>query len=186
MNSQRILIYGVTGSGKTTLARRLGEALGYEWISADDAFGWLPGWTPRDPAEQRELVAQAVAKEQWVLDTAYGQWIDLVLPRAELIVALDYARIRSLSQLVRRTLRRVIDKKPICNGNTETWSQLFSSDSIIVWHFRSFSRKRARIRGWAAESPGPLVVRLRTPRQTARFLAGLDLQGTGTPGPSGG
>lgn len=177
VNSQRILIYGVTGSGKTTLARRLGEALGYRWISADDEFGWLPGWTPRDPAEQRELVARVVAQEEWVLDTAYGQWIDLVLPRAELIVALDYSRIRSLSQLVRRTLARVLDKKKICNGNTETWAQMLSSDSIIVWHFRSFSRKRARIRAWAKDSPGPRVVRMRTPRQTEAFLAGLDVQG---------
>jgi len=120
-----------------------------------------------------------VARREWVLDTAYGQWIDLVLPRAELIVALDYPRWRSLWRLVLRSVRRAASKQPICNGNTETFRQMLSSDSIIVWHFRSFARKRARIRRWVAHSPGATVVHLRSPaqaRQYLRVLAGYRAQ----------
>ena len=42
--ARRILVYGVTGSGKTTLVRRIGLAAGLPWHSVDE-IGWLPGWS---------------------------------------------------------------------------------------------------------------------------------------------
>lgn len=170
---QRVLVYGVTGSGKTTLAEQIGGLTGLPWHSVDDEIGWLPGWVERPESEQRELVAAIVAQDAWVLDTAYGRWLDLPLSRVDLIVGLDYPRLLSLGRLVRRTLTRVLDRRLICNGNVERWPDVLSKDSIIRWHFRSFARKRARIRAWAADPGGPRVVVLRTPQQTRRWLAGL-------------
>ena len=88
-------------------------------------------------------------------------------------MALDYARWRSLARLARRTLMRAIDHRLICNGNTESFRQTFSRDSIMVWHFRSFARKRARIRAWVADRSGPEVVRLTSPAVTRSWLASL-------------
>src|SRR3954452_17269065 len=88
----RILVYGVTWSGKTTLARQIGEITGLPWHSVDDEIGWLPGWVERARDEQRDLAAQIVSSEKWVLDTAYGRWRHVVLSRTLLIVALDYPR----------------------------------------------------------------------------------------------
>jgi len=170
--AHRILIYGVTGSGKTTLARRLGERTGLPWTEVDQ-LTWEPGWVPVEPAEQRRRIAAICRQAEWILDTAYSVWSDLPLARAQLIVALDYPRWRSLGQLVRRTLGRVIDGRAICNGNVETWRSVFSKDSILIWHFRSFGSQRARIRKWAADPAGPPVVVLRSPRQTRRWLASL-------------
>jgi ADP-ribose pyrophosphatase YjhB (NUDIX family) len=42
-DARRILIYGVTGSGKTTLAARLAGATGIGWHCVDD-LSWEPGW----------------------------------------------------------------------------------------------------------------------------------------------
>lgn len=151
---ERILVYGVTGSGKTTLARQIGEATGLPWHSVDDEIGWLPGWVERPRDEQRDLALRIASSGQWVLDTAYGHWRDVVLPRAELIVALDYPRFVSLFRLLRRTARRLITRQLSCNGNRESLRQAFSLDSIVAWHFRSFSRKRERIVSLAT-SMGP-------------------------------
>jgi hypothetical protein len=60
-----------------------------------------------------------------------------------------------------------------CNGNRETLRTMFSRDSIILWNFRSFSRKRTRIRAWEADPDGPLVVRLTSSRAVERWLAGF-------------
>lgn len=186
---RRIMVYGVTGSGKTTLARAIGQATGLPWHSVDDEIGWLPGWTERPAADQRRLAEQICAAPDWVLDTAYGKWAEVPLARVELIVALDYPRWLSLQRLVRRTASRVVTRQPMCNGNTETLRQVFSSDSIIAWHFRSWARKRERIRAWLAD-PGstraraaaagitpdpapPQVVQLRSPAQTREWLATL-------------
>lgn len=166
-------MYGVTGSGKTTLAQQLGETLGLPWHSVDDEIGWLPGWEERPRDEQRELVERIVAAEQWVLDTAYSHWREVVMPRTELIVALDYPRLVSLARLLRRTAHRVLTGAATCNGNRETLRQVLSSQSIVAWHFRSYASKRRQIATWTADASAPPVVQLRSPRQAEAWLASL-------------
>ena len=168
----RILVYGVTGSGKTTLARRIAERTGLPWHAVDD-LTWQPGWVEVPADEQRRRIETICASERWVLDAAYSQWLDIPMARVELIVALDYPRWLSLARLVRRSVRRVVRRELACNGNRETLRQLLGPDSIVRWHFESFSSKRERIRGWVTNPPGPDVVWLRSPRETTRWLATL-------------
>jgi adenylate kinase family enzyme len=166
-------VYGGTGSGKTTLARQIAEITGIPCHSMDDEVGWLPDWVERPRDEQRALVSTIVSSDDWVIDTAYGHWRDLVLDRTELIVALDYPRLVSLARLARRTARRVVTREVACNGNTESLRLALSSESILAWHFRSFAHKRQRIAGWQADPSAPPVVRLRSPRSTEKWLAEL-------------
>jgi adenylate kinase family enzyme len=168
----RVLVYGVTGSGKSTAAVAIGARTGLP-LTLVDELTWLPGWVPVDAAVQREMIGEIVAGERWLLDTAYGAHLDLVLPRTQLVVGLDYPRWLSLGRLVRRTVSRVITQEPMCNGNVETWRQVFARDSIIVWHFRSFARKRARMRAWSASPDGPEVLLFRRPRELEVWIAGL-------------
>lgn len=170
--ARRILVYGVTGSGKTTLAGRLSRATGLPWHSVDD-LTWEPGWVEVPQEVQRRRITDICAGDDWILDTAYGKWIDIPLHRAELIVALDYPRWFSLQRLLRRTLTRAVLRTPACNGNRESVRTLFSKDSIVAWHFRSFSRKRARMSRWAVQAEGPAVVRFTRPRQAQAWLDGL-------------
>jgi adenylate kinase family enzyme len=173
VTSERILVYGVTGSGKTTLAARVSAATGIPWHSVDD-LTWEAGWVPVPVDEQRRRIAAICAGDRWILDTAYSQWLAIPLARADLIVALDYPRLVSLAWLVGRTAMRIIDSKPICNGNRETVRTALSPDSILVWHFRSFARKRRRIRKWATDPPVPEVVRMTRPRDTQAWLRSLN------------
>jgi adenylate kinase family enzyme len=174
--ARRILIYGVTGSGKSTLAARLSAITGIPWHPVDD-LTWQPGWVAVPAEEQRRRVHAICEGAEWILDTAYGTWLDEPLGRAELIVALDYPRWFSLQRLVRRTLARLISGRLICNGNRETLRMIVSRDSIIGWHFRSFGRKRERIRRWLSDSTVPPVCRLTSARQTRQWL----LSGPGQP-----
>jgi adenylate kinase family enzyme len=165
----RILIYGVTGSGKTTLARRMSESTGLPWHSVDD-LTWEPNWVAVPIDEQRRRIEEICAGEEWILDHAYGKWRQIPLDRAELIVALDYPRWLSLSRLIRRTLTRLVNQRTICNGNRESLRTLFSRDSIVLWHFQSFRRKRARMRAWGGNPAGPEVHRFASPRQLEDWL----------------
>jgi adenylate kinase family enzyme len=172
VSARRILVYGVTGAGKSTAAQRIGAQTGLPCILADE-LAWEPGWVSVPDAEQRRRISAIVAGEAWVLDTAYGKWADLPIARAELIVGLDYPRWLSLSRLVRRTFRRLVTREKVCNGNVERWRMAFSRQSLILWHFHSFGRKRARMRAWAAAPKGPAVVLFRRPRDLDRWIAGL-------------
>jgi adenylate kinase family enzyme len=174
-SAKRVLVYGVCGSGKTTLASRLSEVTGIPWHSVDD-LAWLPGWRTTTEEYQRGVIAPICESESWILDTAYGQWLDLAIDRAEVIVALDYPRWFSFLRLLRRTFSRVVDKKPICNGNVETLRNTFSRDSILLWHFRSFRRKRTRIRSWAAAVSGPPVIVIQSAWEAEMWLTKCALQ----------
>lgn len=170
---RRVVVYGVAGSGKSTLARRVGERLGLPYHSVDDLL-WEPGWVPVDPATQRERMAAICAGDCWVLDSAYSIWKDLALARADLIVGLDLPRGRSLGRLLRRTVVRIVTRAQVCNGNRESVRKaFFSRDSIVVWHFTSFGRKRRRMRAWRADPAMPPVVLLRSPAEVDRWLDSL-------------
>lgn len=172
--AQRVLLYGVTGAGKSTAAGLLAPRLGLPVHLADEEVGWLPGWVMREVGEQRELAAGVVAGDRWVLDTAYGPWRDLVLPRAQVLVALDYPRWLSLARLVRRTATGWVTRQEVCNGNVETLRTILSRDSILLWHARSYRPKTDRIRAWERAPDGIPVLRLTHPRALTKLLATLE------------
>ncbi len=163
-------MYGVTGSGKTLLAGRLSEVTGIPWYSVDD-LTFRPGWEAVPLDEQVAAITEICSRDEWILDTAYAKWLEIPLSRAEVIVGLDYPRWVSFGRLLRRTVARVVDGRSICNGNRETLRTTLSRESILLWHFRSFARKRKRIREWVAS--GRDVVWLRRPAETEEWLAGV-------------
>ena len=171
--ARRIVVYGVTGSGKSTLAEQISVTTGIPWQAVDE-LTWQPGWVEVPREEQRRRIEAICDAPEWILDAAYGSWLEVPLRRAQVVVALDYPRWLSLRRVVRRTLRRLVRQMPVCNGNRETLRRMLSRrDSIIAWHCKSFAGKRSRIRAWADDPAGPAVVLLTSPRATRTFLAGL-------------
>jgi hypothetical protein len=170
---RRIVVYGVTGSGKSTLAARIGARIGLPYHAVDD-LAWEPGWVEVPTEVQRERMSAICATDDWVLDSAYMQWADIPLGRADLIVGLDFPRWLVLSRLVRRTVSRIVRRTEVCNGNTESFRGLFPlRDNIIAWQFGSFKRKQARMRAWQADPAMPEVVLLHSPREVERWLSRL-------------
>lgn len=169
---RRILIYGVCGSGKSTFARRLSERTGIPWHSVDD-LAFLPGWVSQTDEYLIEKISEICAGDEWILDTAYGKWLDVVLPRAELIVGLDYPRWLSFARLVRRTVTRIVDQEPVCNGNRETVRNALSRRSILLWHYKSFRRKQERMRAWSVSPDAPETLLFKRPGVAEAWLTSL-------------
>ena len=168
-DAQRILVYGATGSGKSSMAGQVSELTGIPWTSVDDIC-WRPGWVPMPADEQLAHFDDLTQTRSWILDSAYGGWRHLVLERADLVVALDLPRLTSLTRLLRRTAARIFDQQEVCNGNTESWRSVFARDSLVVWHTTSFRRKRREMRSWEAAPSRPAVVLLQSPAQARSFL----------------
>jgi hypothetical protein len=93
---QRVVVIGVTGSGKTTFARGVADSIGAPCVELD-ALHWEPGWQAAPPETFLARVAAATAGERWVADGNYSRAQGLLWPRAEAIVWLDYPFPRGLS-----------------------------------------------------------------------------------------
>lgn len=169
----RILLYGVTGSGKTTAADRIGDVLGLPSHHVDDEIGWLPHWAERPEEDQKRLAKAMAAGDRWVIDSAYGKWRESILERAQCVVALDYPRRVSLGRLIHRSMRRLLRQEAMCNGNYESLGRLLGHDSIIRWRFRSFDRKREVIAAMESANAGPPVVRVRSQSEFDALLKAL-------------
>ncbi len=167
------MVYGVTGAGKSTLARRIGERLGLPYHAMDD-LTWEPGWVEVSDKIQRDRVRTVCAGDAWVIDAAYAKWADLVLARADLIVGLDLPRWVSWSRLLRRSIGSIVRRRPTCNGNVETFRDTFlSRNSLLLLHVGSVRRKRERMRRWQADPAAPETVLLRSPAEVERWLRSL-------------
>jgi len=169
---QRISVVGNAGSGKTTVASRLADALGIPRLELDSVFH-QPGWQPLDTETFREKVAAFTTGPRWVVDGNYSAVRDIIWDRADTVVWVDPPRYRVMRQLTWRTLRRMATRAELWNGNRESWRFLFRRDeSIIAWAWTSHRKYRERYaRAQADQAHSHLTfIRLRTPGESAELL----------------
>ncbi|MDE3044521.1 MAG: adenylate kinase, partial [Acidobacteriota bacterium] len=123
----RVAILGASGSGKSRLARRLGD-LGSVPVLELDALYHQANWTPLDDDAFRSRVGAFVAGSNWICEGNYSVVRDLIWSRADLIIFLDFSRARVMGRLVRRTLYRVAFRRRLWNDNREQWRNLLSRE----------------------------------------------------------
>ncbi len=169
---------GTSGSGKSSLARRIAERLGVAHIELD-AIHHRAGWMPMPAEEFREAVAARIESDEWVVDGNYlGKLGDVVWARADTVVWFDLPRAVVMAQIVRRTVGRAATRRTLWNGNRERWRNVFSIDpeqSVIAWAWTTHTKNRQR---YLAAQDDPAYqhltfVRVRSHREADAFVAGL-------------
>lgn len=171
---RRIVVIGTTGSGKTTMGARLAGLLGISHVELDSLF-WEPNWVECPTDIFRDRVSQATSGDAWVVDGNYGKARDIIWSRADTAVWLDYALPVILYQLTRRSAYRIGRRVELWNGNRDTLRATFSRDSLFVWAFRTYRRRRFEYpeHFGRPEYAHLSVIHLRSPGQARRWLAGV-------------
>lgn len=168
--SERVMVIGCSGGGKTTLALRIARRHGLEYQSIDRDVRWLPGWQERDRREQRAIIARLVARDRWVMDGSGSSTFDLRVPRADLIVWVRVPRLVALLGLARRVASnygRV--RVAMASGCPEPIpDRAFLS---YIWNFETRSAP-AITRQIDTYGPAVPVVLLRSRRACERLLEG--------------
>lgn len=175
----RVAVVGSSGSGKSTFARRLSEALGAPHIELD-AINWQAGWkdlNSHDPDEFVRRVSAATEADAWVTDGNYGKVQPIVIGRATDLIWLDYSRAVIMPRVIRRSIARSWEGKELWpgTGNTETWRKWLDKEHPIRWAWDTFKRRRtAYEKAFVAEKPVHLAVhRLRHPREADGLIKHL-------------
>jgi adenylate kinase family enzyme len=176
----RVVVVGLTGSGKTTFAVALAAKLRVPHIELD-ALHWEPNWVMAELDIFRDRVARATAAEHWVADGNYAKARDLVWDRAHMVVWLDYAFGLIFMRLLRRTLVRVVSGTELYSGNRERFAdQFLSRESLFLWAIKKYPEYRATFPALFASARYRhlQVVRLRTPRAAELWLRRLPHAGS--------
>lgn len=166
---KRICVIGSSASGKTTFSRALAKAGNLEHIELDAIFHG-PNWT--HPPDFSERVYAAIERDRWIADGNYMNFVR-ILHKADLIVWLDYPFRIVLWRVLRRTANRLITRKPLWNGNRETLKLTFSRESIILWVFQTYWKRKKMFQHMLESHKGIETLIFRRPREARNWLKSL-------------
>lgn len=144
LSYHRIVVVGTTSSGKSTLAKRLAERIGGDFIELD-ALHWEPNWVEAKHEVFRKRVETATNSRAWVVAGNYHVVRDLIWPKAEAVIWLDYSLPLVFWRLLTRTIRRWVTQEELWNGNREKlwWHfKIWSGESLFHWLFKTYWRRK--------------------------------------------
>jgi adenylate kinase family enzyme len=104
---KRVVIIGRGASGKSTLARRLGEITGLPVTEVDKIF-WQPGLSATPRQQWIEMQEQLVTRDRWIIEGDLGPYdaAEVRLRAADTIIFLDFSLVRCAWRAVRRSRER--------------------------------------------------------------------------------
>ena len=99
----RISIIGYSASGKSTLAKALGEILNIPILHLDKV-NFLPNWIERDKTESKKIVEDFINNNpKFIIDGVYSKFsYELRMKLSDKIIFLDFDRFTCLFQAFQR------------------------------------------------------------------------------------
>ena len=136
---KKIYVTGPVGSGKTTLAKRLGKKLRISYHSLDivmyekDNSKW--GNIPRDEDTRKNLFDDIIAQDSWIIEDAGRERFMMGFDEADIIVFLHPNVTTRKMRIIKRYIKQKL-KIEECNYNPNSkmlklmfeWTRNFESD----------------------------------------------------------
>jgi shikimate kinase len=169
----KIAVFGLPGTGKTTLALRLAGILGVPHHDLDHTLFTASG--PLPLAEFRARAAALTRAGAWIVDGNYAKLADVTWHRADTVIWLDYPLPLIVARVTRRNLRRLTGREPAPGGPFGWKRAFFSRKSVLANAVRKYLRNRGKYATRLSETAalGVQVLRFRTPEQAGQWLGTL-------------
>lgn len=155
---KRVVILGRGASGKSTLARSLGEITRLPVIELDKIF-WSSRLVPMPRDQWVAIQQRLVTEDEWIMDGDLGPYdaVEIRLQAADTVIFLDFSLLRCAWRAVRRSRERA-----------DFWCWL------MAYRYRS---RPALVQAIARYAPASELHILRDPRALKRFVADVDSKG---------
>lgn len=168
----RIMIFGFSGGGKSTLARKMGEILDIE-PTHFDAIHWLPGWVESTREYKREMIKPVLERERWIIEGNYHRiyWNER-LELADTVIFIDVNRFICLWQAWKRSrIYKGKTRPDMGEGCTEKFDLEFAK-----WVFFKGRRKNNIMLDAVkyAKEQNKAVYVLKNRRDINKFLKGIE------------
>jgi adenylate kinase family enzyme len=166
----RVAVFGLPGTGKTTLAHQLAAAWKLPVHELDDVLFTPTGALPLP--EFRSQVSALTDTPTWIVEGKYSKLQDITWDRAGIVIWLDYRLPLILFRVTRRNLSRLSGRDQTTSKPLTWRDAFFGRRSIFANALRKYLRNRPKYERQIAETAvgGVRVLRFRTPRQTGHWL----------------
>lgn len=135
----KIAVLGYSGAGKSTLAKQLAQHYNIPLLYLD-CVNFEENWKLRDRKEGRQIVADFMKQDSWVIDGNYSEFYQAErLEKASLILILKYSRFACLKGVFGRYFaNKGKARESIANGCTEKID--FEFFNWVLWRQYSFAK----------------------------------------------
>ncbi len=164
----KICVVGFSGSGKSTISKRLGEIYSVPVLYCDTVH-WLPNWVERDNEDEKRIMEEFLDNNDgWIIDGNYSSLsFDRRIEEANQIIFMDFNRFSCLSRAHKRYIN---NKGKVRDSMTEGCEEKFDREFIKWIMFDSRTKEQTeKYRLIKAKYPDKLIV-ISNQYQLNRFI----------------
>jgi len=167
----RIWVVGISGAGKTTVAAWAAARLGVPHLQLDAVIGRRLGRIPGP--DVRRVVGELLEREAWVADGNDQVVRDLLRVRATCIVWIDLPRLLVITQVIWRSLGRVLNPRGFRKVNLQALRAWLVRRRDIPWVRSVYAGRQAELSALVDRR----CIRLRSRRAVRAWLDSLPRAG---------
>ena len=165
---ERILVIGCPGSGKTRLAKLLGEKLNFPVVHLDRLW-WTGTWENVSQEEFDRQLDEVLETEKWIIDGNFSRTMPLRLQHCDTIVYLDYSRWQCLMGMTQRVIANYGKSRPDMGGHCP---EQFDPEFIkFIWNFNKNNRNMNYT--WIAQARHAKAIVLKNRKEANAFLESI-------------
>ncbi|MFZ3069797.1 MAG: hypothetical protein WA110_01565 [Anaerolineaceae bacterium] len=166
-HTDRIIVIGCAGSGKSTLSVKLGQVLSLPVYHLDKIY-WQRGWKSISEPEFDLKLAEILKLDRWIIDGNYARTLSPRFEACDAVIYLDFPRLVCLKNVFVRLLHYQGKTRPdLPEGCPEKIDLEFVA---WIWNFNKTHRHKYYNLFRSSEKP---VVILHSRRECDRFLCAL-------------
>jgi adenylate kinase family enzyme len=165
----KIVVVGVSASGKSTFSRKLAEETNLPLIFMDEIM-WNPGWEYIGDEATVQRLDEESSKTEWIIEGYITKEArKFVFERADKIIYLDYSPWVASWRYLKRWWNHRVHPRPELEGSPEKFSFKFLK---LVWTKGEAISLNRFLKEVSDQSK---IITFHSPKETESFLRSLDL-----------